>query len=292
MRAQATAWSSQRPKGTLTSDRISSSSPRAGSSSQSQKTPQSPAVQKLQKLITQIQQSASTKPGVNVATIGGAKEANDPGCFCLSQAHKLSPYVPICTSCGLILCELNQPYRLCPFKECKQPLLTPHTRTALIDQLTEKIASTIAEEEATKKREEEERKVAAGAFPSLGPAQSKAQAQAPTTHKVLSITQKGAVLTTVRRTPPVSTSSLPKPETPPPIQRVPPPPATGPAHLKEKPGMGTWESLSSPRHIYVPPPKSEHDNSQKKGRNRRKRGHDDQSNTQKDQTNDQQQQQQ
>ncbi|KAG8850859.1 hypothetical protein FRC20_001920 [Serendipita sp. 405] len=292
MPAQSTPWSSQRSKGTFVSDRLSAPNSRGGSPSQSQKATkssqtqpqpqsQSPAVQKLQKLITHLQQSASTKPGANVATIGGAKEANDPGCFCLSQAHKLSPYVPLCASCGLILCELNQPYRLCPFKECRQPLLTPHARTALIEQLNEKIASTIMEEEVAKKREEEERRIAAGAFPSLAPSQPTSKAQSPATHKVLSITQKGAVLTTIRRTPPVSTSNLPKADALPPIQRV-PAPSNGPAHFKEKTDMGTWESLRSPRHMYVSPPKNEQDNPSKKGRNRRKKGQDDQSTTPKE----------
>ncbi|KAG8763251.1 hypothetical protein FRC15_008074, partial [Serendipita sp. 397] len=80
MPAQSTPWSSQRSKGTFVSDRLSAPNSRGGSPSQSQKAtkpsqtqPQSqssPAVQKLQKLITHLQQSASTKPGANVATIG------------------------------------------------------------------------------------------------------------------------------------------------------------------------------------------------------------------------------
>src|SRR5258708_26358044 len=49
--------------------------------------------------------------------------------FCIvrytARIHDLSPYAPICRSCGLILCSLNQPYYCCP--GCHQPLLSTTT---------------------------------------------------------------------------------------------------------------------------------------------------------------------
>ncbi len=84
----------------------------------------------------------------------GEGKGKDPegGCFCLGEflpraaliigakqlaarSHTLSPYVPICTSCGLILCELNPPSSGCPFASCGAPLLSPTARTSLITRL-------------------------------------------------------------------------------------------------------------------------------------------------------------
>jgi len=80
--------------------------------------------------------------------------------------HALSEYTPICTSCGLVLCAQHPPYRACP--HCGAPLLSPPARNALVAQLEELRAQTLAEEEEAREREEEVLRVAEGAFPALG----------------------------------------------------------------------------------------------------------------------------
>jgi hypothetical protein len=174
--------------------------------------------------------------------------------------------VPICRSCGFILCELNQPYDPCPFAACKQPLLTPQARTALIDSLNEQVAKTIIEEEEAKRRQEEEARRAAGAFPQLGPSSAASHpmpnnkpVQASTSYKVLSIgnkDQKGkVVVTTVHKSTP-SPSNKPKElkEAPPPVVRI-PPPKDGPDFVMPRSNAGAWENLRTERIPYIPPPK-------------------------------------
>ena len=60
----------------------------------------------------------------------------------------------------------HHPHRPCP--HCTTPLLTPPARSALIAQLDELRAQTLAEEEVEREREKEALRVAAGAFPVLG----------------------------------------------------------------------------------------------------------------------------
>ncbi|PVG00787.1 hypothetical protein CPB86DRAFT_840940 [Serendipita vermifera] len=259
MPTPTTAWSKS-AKGQLLSDRIPNQ-PRTpspnpggkgkGSNPQASKQPQSPEVTRLQQLISKI--STDKQKG----------KGPIEGCFCLARNHKLSPYVPICRSCGLILCELNQPYNACPFGACNQPLLTAQSRNALLDSLNEQVAKTIIEEEEAKRRQEEEARRAAGAFPQLAPSsaashskqQNNKPVQPPGPHKVLSLTQKGAVLTVRKSTP--SPSNKPKEikDVPPPVVRV-PPPKDGPDYIMPKNNAGPWENLRAERIIYVPPPKS------------------------------------
>ena len=118
----------------------------------------------------------------------------DP-CFFLggaARAHALSEYTPLCTACGLVLCSLHPPHRPCP--HCAKPLLTPPARAALIVQLEEQRAHTLAEEATAREREVEEQRLAEGAFPALknlqlagsgsGPAPGSAQQQQ---HRVISV---------------------------------------------------------------------------------------------------------
>lgn len=270
MPIQATPWISQRSKGNFISDRIQTPSPDSSSKakgsgnqrSHSSK-PQSPAVQALKILISNLSNphggAASKYSGSNSNSSG-----RDEGCFCLAQVHKLSPYVSICQSCGLILCELNQPYRPCPYKACGQPLLSPQGRAALIDSLNEKVTRTLEEEVELERKQIQEEKRAAGAFPELRP---HGQSQAPggksggaggassgPTHKVLSLTQKGAVLTTVRK---ISPSPSPKPakvELPPVERRVPAPPDK-PSYQVLSKDARAWENPRAKGVTYVPLPK-------------------------------------
>lgn len=247
----STPWTSQqRSKGHLVSERIPSpgiSSKSAAQNKQKQATSknQSPEINRLQKLISYIQNPPPL-----------SKSGSDEGCFCLGQqAHKISPYTPICMSCGMILCELNQPYRSCPFNSCGQPLLSALAKSALIDSLNEKVGMTIVEEENTRRREEEDRRRAAGAFPQLGPSATTGPTKSSpaTPHKVLSLTQKGAVLTTTRKMVPTSPAAQPtKVDTTIPVHRVPPPPQE-PSRYPINNARGEWQSLRLDRMIYVPP---------------------------------------
>ncbi|KAH9479956.1 hypothetical protein JR316_0008553 [Psilocybe cubensis] len=168
--------------------------------------PKSKPVRKLEKLLSGIRKSKL--------------DERDPkgGCFCLARTHELSPYTPLCRSCGLILCSLNAPYYACP--HCTEPLITasssPSTsrsisRDALVAQIEAELESTLAAEQAAREREIEQARIEAGAFPMLrggngsgtaspSPAANRmAAASAPPsrqsqpqsqTHKVMSLTSK------------------------------------------------------------------------------------------------------
>ena len=84
----------------------------------------------------------------------------------VARIHALSEYTPICaSSCGLVLCALQPPHRLCP--HCSAPLLTPRERAALLAQLEEERARLLREEAEAREREAEEARLAQGAFPAL-----------------------------------------------------------------------------------------------------------------------------
>lgn len=115
-----------------------------------------------------------------------------------AREHPLSLYTPLCTSCGLILCNLNKPYHTCPHCNTDGGILTPQQRTSLLTQLRETLDSTLAQEETDRVRQIEEAKKAAGAFPTLsssgGGGTTKSFTVTPTPtlpqqqHKVLSLT--------------------------------------------------------------------------------------------------------
>jgi len=150
-------------------------------------------------------------------TASGLERDPKGGCYCLgkdyihlpnaeidndfptARIHDLSPYAPICRSCGLILCLLNQPHYCCP--GCHQPLLSTTTMTttssptreAIITQLESQLATTISQEIEDRQRALEETRKAAGAFPALPPsmgtnADHHSHPPANQTHKVLSLT--------------------------------------------------------------------------------------------------------
>lgn len=281
-----TAWAAQRSKGanntgTFISDRIHTSSPDSSSagkakasgqgnrsqSSKSQKA-QSPAVQALQKLISNLSNSPDNS---NKAKPKDDDPREGLGCFCLAQVHKLSPYISICNSCGLILCEINQPYRPCPYKTCGQPLLSPQGRATLIDSLNEKVARTLEEEAQSERKAIEEQRRAAGAFPELNPQSHGPHGQSNSphapqggTHKVLSLTKKGAVLTKVRKSSPSTTPKAAKADLPP-VERIIriPAPSEQPSVQSfakdkgENEDARPWENPRVSSITYVPPPKQQ-----------------------------------
>ncbi|KAI0251732.1 hypothetical protein BJV78DRAFT_1374762 [Lactifluus subvellereus] len=128
--------------------------------------PRSAAVRKLDELLAGLRSSnPSQHPNHDNNARAAAADSGD--CFCQARAHALSEYTPLCTACGLILCSLHPPHRPCP--HCAKPLLAPPARAALIVQLEEQRAHTLAEEAAAREREVEEQRAAEGAFPALNP---------------------------------------------------------------------------------------------------------------------------
>jgi hypothetical protein len=124
----------------------------------------------------------------------------------------------------------------------------------LIDTLNDKIAQTIASEEEARRSELEEQKRVEGAFPQLGKgpaAQPIGKVAPPAGHKVLSLTSKGVVLTTVRKSTPAPSHPI-KQDTTPVIQRIRPPPPE-PVHFTPTKAMNPWESLRTEQLVYVPP---------------------------------------
>ncbi|EJC98565.1 uncharacterized protein FOMMEDRAFT_113707 [Fomitiporia mediterranea MF3/22] len=144
-----------------------------------QQPPKSVAVRSIETTIKKLQ----IEPG----------DQKDPkgGCFCLAQTHEPSPYHPICSSCGLILCLLNKPYYACP--HCSAVLLSPTTKEILLSRLQVELSDTIAKEEEEAERARDDARQAAGAFPSLSGGDASSQAQqnrAAQSHKVLSLNSK------------------------------------------------------------------------------------------------------
>ncbi|EIW83987.1 hypothetical protein CONPUDRAFT_39022, partial [Coniophora puteana RWD-64-598 SS2] len=155
--------------------------------------PRSKAIRKLESYLQQLQSSSG--------------EDKDPkgGCFCQAREHQLATVSPICLGCGLVTCELNQPYYACP--HCAHAALTPALRAKLVADTEERIARTLADEERAREREVEQARLAAGAFPTLGGGGASTPPLQPTstlygnggglrpppqqqTHKVLSLNAK------------------------------------------------------------------------------------------------------
>jgi len=180
------------------------------------------------------------------------------------REHGLSQYTPICPTCGLILCSLNQPQFACP--HCSSALLTPIARESLAKQLSADISETLAKEAEERERLAESARRAVGAFPPLlhqvGGVSSAPSPQAPPaakhppnrTHKVLTLhgESKKATLLSYNSTPvasrPSSRSDTPDPE---PRRVAPPPPEVIHLHSKIDPAH-PWTSLKGGSVHYVP----------------------------------------
>jgi hypothetical protein len=134
----------------------------------------------------------------------------------LARAHELSPYTPICSACGLILCALNLPHHACP--HCRTSLLTTSARLSLLHTLEQSIEETLTKEEKERERAIEEARRAAGAFPTLADAAAGAThaldlhpVNQP--HKVLSLdskTKKVTVASYTQRAPSPATKGITK----------------------------------------------------------------------------------
>ncbi|GAA5912319.1 C2HC5-type zinc finger protein [Sporobolomyces salmoneus] len=102
-----------------------------------------------------------------------SKSKSSSSCFCSARQHPLSPFVPLCPSCSLVLCSLNSPISPCP--SCSHsPLLPTSLTSTYSSDLTHQRESLISREKERferKKREEEleRRRIK---FPELGSATS------------------------------------------------------------------------------------------------------------------------
>ncbi|KDR66131.1 hypothetical protein GALMADRAFT_259814 [Galerina marginata CBS 339.88] len=231
--------------------------------------PKSKDVRRLEKLLG----------GVQNAT--GQERDPNGGCFCLARTHELSSYIPICHSCGLILCSVNLPQYCCPF--CDKILMTGTVRESLISQLETQLASTIIKEEEAKEKAIQDSQKAAGAFPTLSSAALSLSSPSPVpaasipppskqTYKVLSLTSnKRVVVSSYTSTPvhsrPASRNEDVEEE---PI-RVPRPPPE-PTHADRTPQPSRpWENLIHGAVTYKPRLRVD-DDTTPKGPSRRRRG--------------------
>lgn len=184
---QGTAWS--KAAGSLPSDRLRPAQrPQHTPQKQSrgkgktQEPSKSKAIRKLESLAEGVRKSSSRE--------------KDPkgGCFCQAREHGLSPYAPICRSCGLILCVINLPYYACP--HCSAVLLSDIARSSLSVRFDEEISKQVAKEEEETLRIVQQARDAEGAFPVLpGSATPPVLSNAPSrpaaqTHKILSLNSK------------------------------------------------------------------------------------------------------
>lgn len=152
-----------------------------------------------------------------------------------ARVHALSPYTPICTSCGLIICILTPPHVACA--HCTSSLLTPHARDELIIRLHQEVEDTLEREAEAEARLREEAQAREGAFPLLGSSTPQAmtthsasihaareRARAPPVaqqvHKVLSLSATGkgkakkVTLSSYTPSPPASRIATPGTSTP------------------------------------------------------------------------------
>ncbi|KAL0570375.1 hypothetical protein V5O48_011590 [Marasmius crinis-equi] len=148
--------------------------------------PRSKQVREIESLLNALRALSDSKAPVK-----------DPkgGCFCQAREHPLSPYTPICRSCGLILCTLNTPQHSCPSGDCLSSLLSysSNAKQSLIQRLETQVSDTLAKEAADRERAIEEAKREAGAFPALGsatPSPSSTRPSTPQQHKILSLNSK------------------------------------------------------------------------------------------------------
>ncbi|BGP52045.1 hypothetical protein JCM10450v2_008016 [Rhodotorula kratochvilovae] len=96
-------------------------------------------------------------------------EKKKRSCFCQARQHPLSPYIPLCPSCALVLCTLNSPALRCP--SCAHfPLLSSAATASHIATLQSSREELLLREKrrATAAKEQDARERAAIRFPSLG----------------------------------------------------------------------------------------------------------------------------
>ncbi|KAM0786273.1 hypothetical protein ACM66B_001753 [Microbotryomycetes sp. NB124-2] len=108
-------------------------------------------------------------------------KASKRSCFCQGRQHSLSPYVPICRSCGLVLCSLNSP--ISPCASCRNPSLVASTSASThVEALHAQRERVIAREQRRVEAEHQQAQLerAAIRFPGLEDAGLVAQARTAT----------------------------------------------------------------------------------------------------------------
>ncbi|KZV63001.1 hypothetical protein PENSPDRAFT_678144 [Peniophora sp. CONT] len=249
-----TAWSqSGKGGGSMISDRIAPKKPKAqsqptsskGKAKASQEPPKSAAVKRLEGVL---------------AGLAGVKTRNSQeGCYCQARKHSLSKYTPLCTTCGLILCTLQEPYAPCP--HCSSSLLSPIQRDSMVAQVQAELEAQLDSEERDRIRAEEAMRAAQGAFPTLGgaPPPANVAAPSPAAHVVLSLnskTKKTTVSTYHSPAPsPPTVSRAPSAPPPPPDDRVPPPSLDTVAHFRNgrQPATAWTDLIGGDAPVYIPP---------------------------------------
>ena len=179
--------------------------------------------------------------------------------FSLARKHALCKYTPLCTTCGLILCALQQPYAPCP--HCNSSLLSPMQRDSMVAQVQAELEAQLESEERERIRAEEALRAAQGAFPTLGggPPSAAVAAPSPASHVVISLNSKNKKTTVstyhspAPSPPAVSRASSAPP--PPPDDRVPPPSIHAVAHFSggRQPATAWTDLAGGDAPVYVPP---------------------------------------
>ncbi|VDC02963.1 unnamed protein product [Peniophora sp. CBMAI 1063] len=249
-----TAWSnSGKGGGNLTSDRLAPKKPKPqtqpaqskGKAKAPQDPPKSAAVKRLESILTGL---------------SGAKSPNSqPGCYCQARKHALNKYTPICTTCGLILCALQQPYTPCP--HCSSSLLSPMQRDSMVAQVQSELEAQLELEECERVRAQEAVRAAQGAFPTLGGATPPTTivTPSPAAYVVLSLdskTKRTTVSTYHSPAPsPPTVSRAPSAPPPPPDDCVPPPAIDSVTHFRggRQPATAWADLIGGDAPVYIPP---------------------------------------
>lgn len=290
-----TAWTKK--SSSLPSDRIKSSNAQNAPSNSSKakgkgKEQKSPEVRKLEALADAIRNSS-----------GNERDAKG-GCYCqgacnvardclpllqithlvsVARVHALSPYNPICRSCGLVLCDMNEPHHACP--SCSSSLLSPNDRLSLVVKLEAQILDTLAREANDRERAAEEVRKAAGAFPALAPGgqvvQGPSSGSSPNaftprpvneTHKVLSLNPKTKKVTvSTYSTTTASSRPLPRTETVVEEPKRVPRPSPDVVYVKHKPDPArVWADFRGGVATYIPVPRVDEVDGASTGRSSRR----------------------
>jgi len=171
-----------------------------------------------------------------------------------AREHALSSHSPICRTCGLILCSINQAYYACP--HCASLLLTSLVRISLEERLERSLFDAIKKEAEERQRAIEEAHKAAGAFPALPGTSTTNWGQSRSSnqpHKVLSLNAKSKKMTLLSYTPnPTSSSRFHIPQEVEKEFRVPPPPAEV-KYARSKPNPNQpWRHIEGGNVYYIP----------------------------------------
>jgi len=190
---------------------------------------------------------------------------------CIARTHPLSPYTPLCTKCGFILCSLHAPAYPCP--HCSNPLTTPPSKDALIDKIKQEIGDLLQREQEERERQKLEHEKAVGAFPTLATSTGYPEPIKPSQpRKVLSLNQQTRKVTVASYTAlsiaaPSSPSSQEEA-----VYRVPRPPKEV-DYVRGKLAIDgrRWENLRDGGIVYVPLPVISHPQGSGGGKKKGKR---------------------